>query len=194
MIRKKVVFVSCGQETASERALGHQICSTIDMFPRTKSFYADLVHSPNDLNSEVFGALNRCDAFFAVMHDRGTVQYNNKPAVRRSSVWIQQEIAILCFRMSVRKTHLPVRVYMEEPLFLEGVMKTAIVNPIGFKEPYEVLDGLSTWLSGHDFDEDPIAARRETSFRQRVATIGEMEWLAIELAAAHTSAGRLDPV
>ncbi len=38
------------------------------------------------------------------------------------------------FCMFLQKTDLPVRVYMEEPLFPEGVMRTAIVNPIRFKD------------------------------------------------------------
>lgn len=185
---KKLVFVSCGQETEQERNLGRRLCQTVDAFARTKAFYADLVHSAADLNSELFSALNRCDAFLAVMHDRGTVTYAGHPTTQRASVWVHQEIAILCYRMFLQKRTIPIRVYMEQSILLEGVMKTAIVNPIRFKDDTEVLDSLSTWLSGHEFAEDPVTARRENIFRRRIRSLGEVEWLVLELTAAHTPA------
>jgi hypothetical protein len=187
---KKLVFVSCGQETSEERTLGKQICASIDQSPRARSFYAQLVHSPGDLNAEVFSALSKCDAFLAVMHERGAVKYRDHPRIWRGSVWIQQEIAILCYRMFLQKRALPIRVYAQEGIFLEGVMKTAIVNPVPFKTPADVLSGVSAWLSGQEFAEDPITARRENLFRRRVAPLDEMAWFVLELTAAHMTSPR----
>lgn len=125
---RKLVFVSCGQETGDETALGQQLCLTIDDFPGAKSFYAQLVHSPGDLNSEVFSALHRCDAFFAVMHDRGTVSFGKYEPASRGSVWIHQEIAILCYRMFFQKRRIPTRVYAQEGVLLEGVTRVPRIS------------------------------------------------------------------
>ena len=45
---------------------------------------------------------------------------------------------------------------MQEGILLEGVMKTAIFNPLPFNGDAEVLRGLKEWREGPEFD----AARR----------------------------------
>jgi hypothetical protein len=150
-----------------------------------EGFFAQEVHSPESLNVEVFRAIRDCGAFFAVMHKRGLVQYPGHPDVQRSSVWIQQEIAVLCYRMFLEAAHIPIRVYMETGILLEGVMRTAIVNPLPFTFRGEVLDGLEAWLSRHEFEEHPATARRLSLFEDRVRGLSENQWLVLEVIAAH---------
>ena len=90
----KRILVSCGQETDKEIRLGRDIINVIGNHKGMGGFFSQHVHSPADLNSGVFAALKTCDGFFAVMHKRGGITYRNYPVTHRSSVWIQQEIAI----------------------------------------------------------------------------------------------------
>lgn len=184
---KKRIFVSCGQEIEQERRLGHEILGIIDKHGM-QGFFAQEVHGADDLNAAVFRALRRCDGFFAVMHRRGEVKYLNHDVTHRASVWIQQEIAILCYRRFLQARPVPVRVYMENGIRLEGVMRTAIVNPILFERNQEVRDGLSEWLRGPEFEEHPIVARRETLFQGRIKNLSPNDWLLLDLIAAHSVA------
>lgn len=181
------IFVSCGQETDEEISLGRDIITTIGNHKGMEGFLAQDVYSPEDLNRAVFEAMKTCDALFAVMHKRGGVTYRNYPVIHRSSVWIQQEIAILCYRRYLQGSHVPIRVYAERGILLEGVMKTSIVNPIIFEKREQLLKGLNAWLNGPEFDEDPILARRDSLFQRRVQNLREHHWLILELIAAHSS-------
>ena|SRR2546422_241675 len=185
-MRKKRIFVSCGQETPDEICFGNDILETITRH-EMDGFFANEVHSASDLNSEVFRAIQSCDGFFAVLHKRGEVNYSKYTPVQRSSVWIQQEIAIICYGNFLQERPVPIRVYSEKGILLEGVMKTAIVNPIDFETKEAVLKGLSKWLTGPEFREHPVLARREALFRNRIEPLGPEDWLLLELIAAHSA-------
>jgi hypothetical protein len=142
--------VSCGRLTDTERQLGDRIAAEIrkhDMDP----FFADQVHSPDDLNSAVFKRLQQCDAFVAVMHRRGEIHYRKYVPMHRASVWIQQEVALLAYRMFLQGRTIPTRVFMKKGILLEGVMKTAIINPIEFNRDEDMRKGLREWLSGSEY-------------------------------------------
>jgi hypothetical protein len=186
LMRNRRIFVSCGQETHEEISLGREIIKVIGDHKGMKGFFAQDVHSPADLNGAVFGALRTCDGFFAVMHKRGGVTYRDYPVIHRSSVWIQQEIAIIAYRSFLQGRHVPVRVFQEKGILLEGIMKTSIVNSIVFRQNDEVLEGLSKWLTGPEFAEHPVLARREDLFQRRVEGYGDHHWLVLELIAAHS--------
>ena len=182
----KRILVSCGQEPDKEIRLGRDIINVIGNHKGMGGFFSQHVHSPADLNSAVFGALKTCDGFFAVMHKRGGITYRNYPVTHRSSVWIQQEIAIIAYRSFLQGCHVPIRLYQEKGILLEGLMNTSIVNPILFERDEEVLEGVSKWLTGPDFEEHPVLARRESLFRRRTQDLTEHHWLILELIAAHT--------
>ena len=184
---ERQIFVSCGQQSDREKTLGREIKKVIDEHDGMRGFFAQDVHSPADLNRAVFDELKTCDGFFAVMHKRGEITYSDFPPSQRCSVWIQQEIAILCYRMHLQGSHVPILVYAEKDILLEGVMKTTIVNPIPFEEDEEVLSGLSQWLKGPEFDEHPVLARRKSLFQSRVMGFQPNHWLLLELIAAHSA-------
>lgn len=181
------IFVSCGQETQQEISLGREIIKVIDDNKGMKGFFAQDIHSAADLNSSVFAAVKACDGFFAVMHKRGGVTYRDYAVIHRSSVWIQQEIAIIAYRSFLQGRDVPVCVYQEKGILLEGIMKTSIVNPITFQENKEVLAGLSKWLTGPAFEEHPVLERRESLFRKRIQSLTNDDWFLLELITAHTS-------
>ncbi len=73
------------------------------------AFFAQDVHSAGDLNSEIFRALQTCDAFLGILQKRGLVEYADFAPIERASVWIQQEIAIFSYRMFLEQRSLPIR-------------------------------------------------------------------------------------
>lgn len=121
------------------------------------------------------------------MHKRGEVSYGNYSRTHRCSVWIQQEIALMCYRMHLEGSHVPMRVYAENGILLEGVMRTTIVNPIPFAKDQEVLSGLAQWLKGPEFDEHPVLTRRKRFFQTRTKSFQSNHWLLLELIAAHSA-------
>jgi len=184
MPRQRTVFVSCGQLTEPEKALGREVAQVIQAHGM-KAFFAQDVHSAGDLNSEVFRAVQTCDAFLAILQKRGTVKFADYPPVERSSVWIQQEIAVFCYRMFLEQRSLPLRVYSERGIRREGVMDIAVVNPIDFDRDREVIAGVDAWLKSREFVEHPVLARREELFRARLARTSDDQLLLLELIAAH---------
>ncbi len=183
---KRRIFVSCGQLTKEEKKLGKDIVSRIDE-NGMKGFFAQTVHSADELSRAVFKAVRECDGFCAVLHKRGMVRYAGYEPIQRSSVWIQQEIAILMYRRFLQGRPIPIRVFSEEGVLLEGVLKTSIVNPISFKKSDEVLKGITEWVTGPEFNEDPIINRRESLFQRRIQEFSEVDWFLLDLIAAHTN-------
>lgn len=184
MPRQRTVFVSCGQLTEPEKALGREVAQVIEGHGMT-AFFAQDVHSAGDLNSEVFRAIQTCDAFLAILQKRGTVKFADHPQSERSSVWIQQEIAVFCYRMFLEQQSLPLRVYSQREIRREGVMEIAIVNPIDFDRDDEVVAGVDAWLKSREFEEHPVRARREALFQARLARTDKDQLLLLELVAAH---------
>ena len=184
---ERVVFVSSGQLTKSEVQLGRDVAAVIESH-KMRPFFAQDVHSASDLNSEVFRAIQTCDAFLAILQKRGLVKFAEYPPMERSSVWIQQEIAMFCYRMFLERRSLPIRAYSERGIRLEGVMGIAVVNPIEFDRPEEIPAEVGKWLDSREFEEHPVLARREGLFARRLAGTNQDERLLLELIAAHCTA------
>ena len=179
-----MVFVSCGQRTSEEVKLGRDVAEVIQKHGM-EAFFAQDVHSAGDLNSEIFRALQTCDAFLGILQKRGTVNYEGFPPSERSSVWIQQEISIFAYRMFLEQRSLPIRVYSERGIRREGVMEIAIVNPIEFDQPDEIPPDVDKWLNSREFEDHPLRLRREALFQSRLSRTTEDAQLLLELIAAH---------
>ena len=185
---KRRIFVSCGQETEKELQLGREIKAVIEEHDM-EGFLAQAVHSPDELNTTVFTALRDCAGFCAIMHKRGEIKYLKYDPAQRSSVWIQQEIAVVMYRRFLQGRPIPIRVFSEKGILLEGVMKYSIANPIEFEEKEEVLKGISKWLGGPEFEGDPILDLRDSLFQKRIRDLLEEDWLLLKLIAVHTNTG-----
>ena len=178
------MFVSYGLLTVEERRLGDRVAGVIRAHGM-RPFIAQEVHSAGDLNSNVFEAVRICDAFLGIMQKRGTVAFQDYPPTERSSVWIQQEFAIFCYRAFVEGRSIPMRIYTERGIRREGVMEIAMANPIDFETPDEIAENVDHWLGGPDFDEHPVLRTREEMFKRRLSQTDADQKLLLEVIAAH---------
>ncbi len=184
---KRFIFISCGQETREERKLGRDIKALVEKH-HMDGFLAQMVHSSDELNKSIFEAIQFCGGFCAVMHQRGEIKYSTYPPIHRSSVWIQQEIGLLMYRRYSQGQPIPMRVFSQKGILLEGIMKYSIANPIEFQKGEEVLAGVSEWLEGSEFQVDPILAMREELFKRRIKALNKEDWFLLELIVVHSTA------
>ena len=152
----KVIFVSCGQQAAQEKDLAEAICSTIDATAGFQAFYADQVQSLDALTVKIFEALKSCSGMIAVLHPRGEVRWPSDTLWGvRSSVWINQEIAILAFRQFSQRMKTPLLTFMAAEVKLEGAMTGLITNPIPLGTKDETIAKVAEWLAAGGFPDAP---------------------------------------
>jgi hypothetical protein len=133
MNQKALVFVSCGQVTASEKKLGKDLVDLIERVPGLEAYFAEKVSSLEGLSANIFKNLERASAFVTVMHHRGVVKGRPGSDDRiRASVWIEQEIAIASFLQQTRPETLHVAAYAQKGIAREGVRDTVILNALEF--------------------------------------------------------------
>ena len=86
------------------------------------------------------------------MHERGVVKTNGDTEWGyRSSVWVNQEISILAYRRQYEGIEIPILVFKDEKVRLEGAMTSLIVNPINMKSDSETLAQINSWLDSTEF-------------------------------------------
>src|SRR5215467_2666816 len=100
---ERLIFVSCGQLRADEKHLGQRIKAEIDAVPGFKAYFADSVQDLSGLTEHIFNALRCSSGAVVVLQPRGEVHSGGQILSIRSSVWINQEIAILAYRSSLRR-------------------------------------------------------------------------------------------
>ena len=61
-----------------------------------------------------------------------------------------------------------------------------MVNPISFDAKETVLEDLTGWLRGPQFEEQPVLARREELFSRKTQSYENRHWLVLELIAAYS--------
>ena len=76
-MRKKRIFISCGQRTSQEKIFGKEVQTLINQ--HMDGFFAEEAHDAADLNTSLFRELQNCDGFVAVMQKRGNVNYSDSP-------------------------------------------------------------------------------------------------------------------
>jgi len=151
-MNNRIIFVSCGQVTEPEKSLGTMVKDMIDDIPGFEAYFAESVHDVDGLSENVFDALRRCSGAVIILHDRGMVlDASGEEWGNRSSVWINQEIAILAYRKFLEARKLPILVFMDKRVKLEGAMTALIVNPITLGESPETVNTIKTWLNTQSF-------------------------------------------
>jgi hypothetical protein len=140
------IFVSCGQGTPDEKALGLAIKGTIDSTPGFEGFFAESVQSFQSLSEHLLAALADCSGAVVALHPRGTIVCSGVESGTRSSVWVNQEIAILAFRQHCEGTELPVLLFKDPSVDLEGIMKYLILNPLVLDAHPSVVQSVKDWL------------------------------------------------
>ncbi len=145
---RPLVFISCGQSSDDEKALGHEVESVIRDLTQYEPYFAEAQNSLDGLSANILSALNRCSAFIGVMHRRGDVQ-TRRNSIVRGSVWVEQELAIAAFIYHALQRPLEVALYIERGIQHEGMRQQLRLKPVEFTSANEVLDDLrervATW-------------------------------------------------
>ena len=142
--RTNRVFISCGQQTEEEIALGQRIVAAVQEIPGLEPYFAENQQSLDGVTRDIFQAIYTSSGFIAVMHRRD--QIPPSPTEFRGSVWIEQEIAIAAFLVQALSHPLPARAYVETGIRTEGVRGFILLNPFEFATSEEVLADLEEWL------------------------------------------------
>src|SRR3972149_8904095 len=97
----KLIFVSCGQLTDAEKIRGVLLKTVIDGTPGFRAYFAETVHDLESLAKHVLDGIQQCSGAVVILQDRGTVTHVDGTVWgHRSSVWVNQEVAILAYRQS----------------------------------------------------------------------------------------------
>jgi len=148
----KLIFVSCGQQTEEEKRIGTSVKQLVDSKPGYKAYFAEYVQSLDALAKNIFDGLRMCSGLISFMHERGFVKTNdNKEWGYRSSVWVNQEIAILAYRRQYEGIEIPILIFKDEKVRLEGAMTSLIVNPKIMKSESDTLTQIDSWLISTEF-------------------------------------------
>jgi hypothetical protein len=156
---KPTVFVSCGQRTAEEKALGARICEMVTELTPFKPFFADTQNNLNGLHDNIMSALANSVGFIAVMHPRGEVFVPGRPEplLARASVWVEQEIAIAAYIDRHRPQRLLTAVYQYTSVGREGMRELLHLNPVAFDSHESLLKDLRSrlgdWRLNESIDE-----------------------------------------
>lgn len=134
------VFISCGQQSAEEVALGKAIAQATKTQTGIDGYFAEDQHSLDGLTRNIFNAIHSASAFIAVIHRRDKLQTDLSEY--RGSVWIEQEIAIAAFLVQSLGLRIPARVYVQAGVRREGVRGYIHLNPIEFESNEDVINNL----------------------------------------------------
>jgi hypothetical protein len=143
---KGIVFISCGQRTPQEKALGGAIAGLVAQQTEFGPYFAEAQTTLEGLTKNIFAMLNRAQGLIAVLHARGTVSPSGSI---RASVWVEQEIAIAAFLQQTLGRSIHVAAYLQKGVGLEGVREQLLLNPLEFEVDSQILDHLTgilpTW-------------------------------------------------
>jgi hypothetical protein len=143
---EKFIFVSCGQYTEPEKALGKSIAEMVKSHTGIDAFFAEEVQDLNGLDSNILSALRDAVGFITVLHPRGTITRPDGSQHVRASVWIEQEIAIATYIHRTEKRPLPIIAFIHQSVGREGLRDLVHLNPIRFSSEAEVLEELPARL------------------------------------------------
>jgi hypothetical protein len=137
---KKLIFVSCGQLTEEERTLGIRIKAIIDATAGFEAYFVQAVQDFETLGQHVLDAIRRWAGAVVILHDRGVViGADGNEWGHRSSVWVNQELAILAYRQFFESRKIPLLAFMDSRVKIEGAMTSLIVNPPSARYSYRYL-------------------------------------------------------
>src|SRR5262249_22443225 len=88
----------------------------------------------------------------------------------RSSVWVNQELAILAYRQFFEGRKIPILAFKDPQVKLEGAMTSLIVNPRALGSADSVVEAVRPWLASANF-----AAVSETAFEEKWAQLSDAD-------------------
>jgi hypothetical protein len=172
---KPLVFISCGQFTEQEKQLGERVRVLVEELTECEGYFAENKNSLDGISQHIFGALNQAAGFIAIMHHRGHVRSLSEQLIR-GSVCVEQEIAIAAFVKYTQGRELPVLLYLQKGIELEGVRQQLLLRPLEFETDEEVLAHLSKTIENG-------ALRLRSAPRRPVRSPGEQHRFEIAEAA-----------
>lgn len=154
----KLIFVSCGQQTDDEKKLGTAVKQLIDSKSGYKAYFAEYVQNLDGLSKNVFDGLRRCSGLISFLHERGFVKQGEEEWGYRSSAWVNQEIAILAYRKQFEGIEIPILIFKDDRVRLEGAMTSLIVNPRPMKSELATLTEIDSWINATHFPSNNSAS------------------------------------
>ena len=127
-----IVFISCSQ-APEDVELGKAIAQLVTDETAAVGYFAQNETTFEAVTTRILGAIGRCRGFVGIMHHRGDVTPPQGPAFQRASVWVEQEIAIAAFREQVLREPIPVQLYIQNGIRLEGLRDKILLNA----EPFD---------------------------------------------------------
>jgi len=118
----------------------------VSALPGFRAYLARNQNSAAGVTDHILKALHESSALICVMHHRGEVSGRDGKRSFRASVWIEQEIAIAAFMEQVLNRRIPVRLYCEKGIAVEGIRRQIMVHAISFDNTQGILDDLREWL------------------------------------------------
>src|SRR5258708_8716655 len=159
MMEKKLIYLSCGQSPEAEKTLGVLVKAVIDGSTGFEAYFAETVQDLEALGQHVLDGLRRCAGAVVVLQDRGVVsQGEGKEWGYRSSVWGNQEVAILAYRQFFEVRKIPILAFVDSKVKLEGAMTSLILNPRPLAAAADVANSIKAWLAEGQFADVSDAA------------------------------------
>jgi len=141
---KGLIFIACGQVTPEEIELGGKVRNLLEEHG-IDVFLAEAANDLVDLNSHIFKNLNECTGFIAILHKRHKLN-----GTYDTSVWINQEVAIVAYLRSQQSKEIPSLILYEENAEEEGLIKYTIANPPTFGSNEEALLKIEKWIKSQN--------------------------------------------
>lgn len=150
----KLIFISCGQLTEAEKSIGVLLKAVVNGTPGFEAYFAETVHDLDSLAHHVLEGIQHCSGAIVILQDRGAVSYSDGTEWgHRSSVWVNQEVAILAYRQSFESKKIPILAFLDPAVKLEGAMTSLIVNPQALPPSAQLASIVSEWLAKSEFAE-----------------------------------------
>jgi len=152
--QKKTVFISCGQWTREERALGEEARQLVNELTPFEGYFAQDQVSLKTLTENVLSRLYESVGLIAIMHHRGLVARNSGSdeiageKLIRGSLWVEQEIAVAAFMEQILERPLYVALFIQRGIAIDGIRKQLHLNPVEFDTAGEVTEHLRKLLTG----------------------------------------------
>lgn len=137
-----LIFISCGQVTNAEKALGKEVCDLVRQLTPHEPYFAENQNSLEALTKNILGSLDDAVGLVAIMHPRGVVTFPDDHQEVRGSVWIEQEIAIAAYITQILRRPLKIASYIHRNVRREGMRDQLLLNAVMFTDDSEILNHL----------------------------------------------------
>ena len=141
-----LIFISCGQVTTEEKALGKQVCALVEELTPHQPYFAENQNTLEGFTQNILGSLDNAVGLIAIMHPRGIITFPDGHQEIRGSVWIEQEVAVAAYIKQILKREMRIAAYIHQSVRREGMRDQLLLNAVQFSNNSEVLTHLRELL------------------------------------------------